>query len=189
MRASLCSLLLGVTLLAACSGAEVKENLGLTRDAPDEFRVVSRPPLSVPKEFYLVPPSLSGEKSSGPGGESAEQARRLVTQTKTSAVQDVSASPLRSNAEERLLKRAGSAEADPNIRNHLGRERVKKEMREEDPGVLGRLRGAADEEPVVDAGKEAERLKENKKKKKPVNAGEVPVVDPKQKSTLERILD
>lgn len=42
--------------LAACSGGEVRETLGLDRKAPDEFVVYSRPPLSVPPEFDLEPP-------------------------------------------------------------------------------------------------------------------------------------
>ncbi len=47
------SLLLG---LAACSGDELTRTFGLTRDAPDEFQVTTRAPLSMPPDFSLRPP-------------------------------------------------------------------------------------------------------------------------------------
>ena len=43
---SICSVVL---LLGACSG--VKEELGLTRNSPDEFTVVKRAPLTLPPEW------------------------------------------------------------------------------------------------------------------------------------------
>ena len=68
---------LTLALLAGCSQGEVKENLGLVREAPDEFRVVSRPPLSVPREFFLTPPTPGAERAFGLSAEA--QARDLVT--------------------------------------------------------------------------------------------------------------
>ena len=47
--------LLCLLALAACGG-DVKESLGLNKEAPDEFVVVSRPPLVVPPDFDLQPP-------------------------------------------------------------------------------------------------------------------------------------
>lgn len=62
--------------LTACQSGEVSETLGLNRSAPDEFVVVSRPPLSVPPEFDLTPPR-PGEES--PHAVSTEQqARKLL---------------------------------------------------------------------------------------------------------------
>jgi len=50
--------------LSACGkgGSNVRDVMGLERSSPDEFAVVSRPPLTVPKEFYLMPPGAGGEK-------------------------------------------------------------------------------------------------------------------------------
>ena len=42
--------------LSACSGDELTRNFGLTRDAPDEFQVTTRAPLSMPPDFTLRPP-------------------------------------------------------------------------------------------------------------------------------------
>ena len=45
--------------LAACDSNTVKDTLGLERTAPDEYRVVSRPPLSVPPDFTMRPPTTA----------------------------------------------------------------------------------------------------------------------------------
>jgi len=42
--------------LTACSGDELTRTFGLTRDAPDEFQVTTRAPLSMPPDFTLRPP-------------------------------------------------------------------------------------------------------------------------------------
>lgn len=63
-------------LLTACSGGDVGDTLGLNKQAPDEFVVVSRPPLVVPPDFDLAPPR-PGEES--PHAVSTEQqARKLL---------------------------------------------------------------------------------------------------------------
>src|SRR5580692_2744055 len=48
-------LLAAPLLLAACSG-NVERAFGLQRDAPDEFTVTTRAPLSMPPDFTLRPP-------------------------------------------------------------------------------------------------------------------------------------
>lgn len=49
-------ILVPCVLLAACSGDELSRTFGLTRDAPDEFQVTTRAPLSMPPDFTLRPP-------------------------------------------------------------------------------------------------------------------------------------
>lgn len=48
--------LLAPFALTACSGDELSRTFGLTRDAPDEFQVTTRAPLSMPPDFTLRPP-------------------------------------------------------------------------------------------------------------------------------------
>src|ERR1700733_85044 len=52
------SLLLGASLLllGGCSGDTLSRTFGLTRDAPDEFTVTTRAPLSMPPDYSLRPP-------------------------------------------------------------------------------------------------------------------------------------
>jgi len=57
MKAIRVALLTSLSLgLAACSGDELTRTFGLTRDAPDEFQVTTRAPLSMPPDFTLRPP-------------------------------------------------------------------------------------------------------------------------------------
>ncbi len=193
--------LLPLCLLPACSGHEVRSTLGLNRSAPDEFRVVSRPPLSVPREFYLEPPR-PGEDTRFQAEVEAE-ARSLVTGAAPSSstrslearqaaqaesgVPIVDAAPLVSPGESLLLQRVGAAQADPEIRQKLFDENTA--LFAEEPGILEKLRGEGPDEPVVDAKAEAERIVTNREAGKPVTEGEVPVKDPKQKSVLERVFE
>ena len=48
--------LAAVVALTGCSGDELTRNFGLTRDAPDEFTVTTRAPLSMPPNYQLRPP-------------------------------------------------------------------------------------------------------------------------------------
>lgn len=189
-----------IAALTACTGMEVKETLGLERRAPDEFRVVSRPPLSVPSEFYLVPPQP------GEGAFSKEQAdiraRSLVTGQRITTLDNldsandgladtaapvVTTSSLPSPAESSILQKVGASSADPSIKEKLYEDY--RSTKTNDSDFLDKLRGEGEGDPVVDAKGEADRLKKNKETNKPANEGEVPVVDPKEKSVLERVFD
>ncbi len=46
-----------VLALPACGGDELTRTFGLSRDAPDEFQVTTRAPLSMPPNLALRPPS------------------------------------------------------------------------------------------------------------------------------------
>ena len=46
--------------LPACSGDELTRTFGLSRDAPDEFQVVTRAPLSIPPSMGDLPPPRPG---------------------------------------------------------------------------------------------------------------------------------
>jgi len=45
-----------VILLSGCSGDKLSRTFGLTRDAPDEYTVTTRAPLSMPPDYNLRPP-------------------------------------------------------------------------------------------------------------------------------------
>src|ERR1700710_3238097 len=51
-------LLLGcsLTLLGGCNSDKLARTFGLTRDAPDEYTVTTRAPLSMPPDYNLRPP-------------------------------------------------------------------------------------------------------------------------------------
>lgn len=185
--------------LAACSGGSVKETLGLEREAPDEFRVVSHPPLSVPPVFNLRPPAGASELPAGSNAEA--DARKLVTGVSAAsqsldadpsmqvdtAVAPVTTSALSSSGESQLLSRAGADKKQENIREVIHQEAPDPEV-EKEKTIIDKLNPAnSTEQPTVDAKGEIDRLKKNKAENKPVTAGETPVEDPKKKSVLERI--
>ncbi len=182
-------------LLAACDNSTVRETIGLSRRAPDEFRVVSRPPLSVPPEFNLRPPARPGE-TSGLGAEAPayEQAKGLVLGTDgtpvklgsaDTAVMPVTSGELETGADAQFLANAGAERADGSIRDKLLDEAAANSP--EERSMLDKLRNTGNNEPQVNAAEEKERLEENEQAGKPVTEGETPMVKPKDTGTLGRI--
>ncbi|TAE32834.1 MAG: DUF3035 domain-containing protein [Alphaproteobacteria bacterium] len=184
--------------LAACDGG-VRDTLGLDKKAPDEFRVVSRPPLSVPEEFYLYPPDEAKERGVQPMKDAAKKALfesgsvyDYTQHYKTdaprgkveTALTPVGSSDLPTISERTFLGKLGAAKADPAIRKTL--EDEAQQASPEKMSVLDRLQAPImDGETVVDAQKERERLIENKQKGRAVNDGAVP----EKKEQINPVLD
>lgn len=172
-------------LLASCSsGSDVRETLGLSRKAPDEFRVYARPPLTVPPEFSLRAP---GSATDAPTATPADaQARGAVLGTADTAVRPVTAHDLPSGADEQFLRNAGAHKASPDVRNQIQQDREDGSSAKNSSYLIN---PAADGEPVVDATKEAARIKENQSQKKSPAEGDTPVIEPKSKGILGTLGD
>lgn len=82
---------LGLTV-AACGG--LKNDLGLSKEAPDEFAVVRNAPLSLPPDFNLRPPK-PGEVGDG-RVEQRDQARSLLVGGRGARVRTAAAAELAS---------------------------------------------------------------------------------------------
>jgi hypothetical protein len=193
-------LLTASLLVSACDTDSVKDTIGLSRKAPDEFRVVSRPPLSVPPEFNLRPPARPGE-TSGIGAEQPahEQAKGLVMGntsteggsvllqpgTAATAVMPVTSGELETGADAQFLANARADHADGSIRDKLLDEAQAQSPEEQ--SMLDKLRDTGNNEPMVNAAEEQGRLEQNEKAGKPVTEGETPMVKPKDTGTLGRI--
>ena len=162
------ALLSALLALPACDS--VKETVGLTRSAPDEFKVVKRAPLEMPPDFSLRPPRPGAAR---PQEEAMDSLAREAAFGSAAA-----GSSAPTNAEAVLLQQTGGAAADPAIRAVVDRETATMEPREKP--VAERLLGwstGGSEEPatsVVDAPAEAERLKQNEAEGRPVTEGETP---------------
>lgn len=109
----LIALLLSTLALGACSNA--KEQLGLTRSAPDEFAVVKRAPLEMPPDYGLRPPVPGAPRPQEQAVD--EQARETVFGSDQGARKAAPA-----NGESALLQEAGAYQTDPNIRRVVDRE-------------------------------------------------------------------
>ena len=199
MRKSTLVLLAPCLLLLACSGQDARETLGLTREAPDEFVVVSRPPLTVPPDFELRPPT-PGMARSAESTTSAARALVLKGEAAPASLEELGAAPtvatavdpvLSGNAatpgEAALLNKVGITQVDPDIRQKLGADPEKAAAKREAKTFYDQLLQKSGEEPVVDSRKEAERIRINTDTGKPVNEGIVPETAPEKKSVMDRL--
>ena len=180
-----------VLALGACEGA--KKQLGLTKQSPDEFRVVARAPLTLPPDFTLRPPEPGATRPQE--GSAAQQARRAIFRAGAEQTQtpDAAAAPQgaaepaaeMSPGERSLLQAAGAVDVDPGIRALVDRESG---SLREDSNFLQALVFWREEEPpgvVVDAEAEARRLRENAALGKDVTEGETPTIERREKALLE----
>jgi hypothetical protein len=195
---------LSLIFVAACSGDTVKDTFGLSHEAPDEYRVVTRPPLSVPPEFNLEPPAAPGDMPAKQATD--KQAKSLLTgkpvedsntfklrpanaPAPTATKADVPAA--KTTPEANFLQKAGATQADPNVRSALERDKIAAKPIEEEDRSWWNPRGwwsTDKKEPEVLAKQEAERLKKNKETGKPANEGEVPETKERDTGVLGKIL-
>src|SRR5271156_470487 len=108
------ALLTATLLLAACSG-NVERTFGLTRDAPDEFTVTTRAPLSMPPDNTLSPPRPGASR---PQELSAQQAAEAALAP--GAVLGGTAGP-ESAGQQALVNQAGPA-APADIRDKINQD-------------------------------------------------------------------
>ena len=160
-----------VLALAACE--KTKDNLGLNKTVPDEFKVVKRAPLSVPPDYTLRPPRPGAPR---PQEQTTSQE---AAQTVFGGTASAEASAPTSG-EAALLNRAGSNNADPAIRKRIDQET--EELFDRNKPVAEKLFGFGGDKnqasaSVVNAKAEAERLENNAEAGKPVTDGETPSIE------------
>lgn len=180
--------------LAAGGCSNLKETLGLSKQSPDEFKVVSRAPLSMPPDYNLRPPTPGAPRPQE--GTPRDQAAAAVFQYSgtTGGVPNDAIPPIgegesetaQSSGESALLQSAGGSGVDPNIRQLVDSETADDEANSKtlaDSLVFWR-----DPEPygtVIDPTAEQKRLQENAALGKPVTEGETPTIVRKKKGMLE----
>lgn len=152
--------------LSACSSSDMKSSLGLRKSAPDEFAVISNPPLSVPPSFEMVKPSDEPrmfaedevEHETKLGSDDTDflgEFNKPVVKTKVQKqIDDENKQFHKSNSDKGAVRRA-----------------------------LNNINGQT-EEKVIDPVSERRRIRDNVAKDLPINEGEV---SNKSKSTLERV--
>lgn len=189
--------------LSACGeGQNARDILGLGRNAPDEFKVVSRPPLVVPPDFVLRPPSDGDDTTQLPAADSAARAavtgkdetdilgtKRMMGEAET-AVGVVHSYDLESDADDTFLTNIGAEQADKSIRHKLQADQLVKQeaAKEKDESLFGWLKPEKDkDETIVDAKAEKSRLLKNKTEGKKATEGETPIVEPKAEGVLGKI--
>lgn len=177
------ALVLAVPLFAGgCQDA--RRAMGYEKSAPDEFQVVQRAPLSLPPDFSLRPPQPGAVRPQE--GNVRDQARQALTGGR--AAQTPIATAGRTQGDVALLKRAGAEGINPDIRLLVNKET--QALADADKGFTDKLvfwrkpetPGARE---TLDAGKEAQRLRDNQALGKAVTEGTSPRIERKRKGMLE----
>jgi len=171
-----------LTLPLASCGDSAKRTFGLERQAPDEFAVIKRAPLSKPPDFKLRPPKPGAER---PGVASPrEQARNTVFQRKNTNLLSKFKGNQFTEGEKALLKLSGADKVETNIRARIDRE--SSILAEADMTfILKLLKHKPEKGIVVDANKESQRLMKNKELGKEPTEGLTPYIGRKSKQLLK----
>lgn len=190
------ALAVGLPLVTGgCSN--VRETLGLSKQSPDEFKVVSRAPLSMPPDYNLRPPTPGAPRPQE--GTPRDQAQQAVFQYSENGAGGLPADAIppigegeadsaQSSGESALLQSAGASGVDPNIRRLVDGETAEDEA--DSRTLADTLTFWREPEPygdVVDPAAEQKRLQENAALGKPVTEGETPTIVRKKRGMLEGI--
>ncbi len=170
--------------LAACEG--VRKQFGLTKQSPDEFRVVARAPLSLPPDYTLRPPEPGAVRPQE--GTASQRARQAIFKTdgsKSLTPETVSAPQGRSAGEMSFLKAAGADKAGPDIRTLINKE--SDSLRDDQTFLESLVFWREKEEPgvLVDADGEQKRLRENSALGKDITEGETPSIERRERGLME----
>jgi hypothetical protein len=166
---------LALGLLQGCGG-DTARTFGFTRDAPDEFQVTTRAPLS-------LPPSLGELPVPRPGAVRPQELspRAAAESTLSPSAALGSGSPARpSSAESALLTQAGRP-VGPDIRRRVEEESLK--LDSPDRSLVDRLIFWKEPEKpgiALDSRRESQRLRENAALGREATEGETPIIQRSQ---------
>ena len=181
--------LLVAVLAATAACTSVKEDLGMVKEPPDEFRVTPRAPLSMPPQYSLRPPQPGQTRPQE--GTTQQQARRTVFRIDDQAPAFSSGPPAdatRSPGERAFLAAAGTQRLDPNIRDTVDQETDR--LNEQQKSLMDHIIFWRDPLPsgvVVDAPGESERLRQNASLGRLSTDGQTPVIERRERALLEDI--
>jgi len=169
-----------VALAAATAGCEsARKAFGSGKNAPDEFVVYKRPPLSLPTEYGLRPPTPGKDKplASSP----TENAKAALLGRRAGAAKQ----PLVAGASQglqALLRNTGATSAQADIRKVI--EQETSALAKEDRLFVNKLifwvDDPKDPATIVDAKKERQRILQNQALGKPITEGATPKIIRKQ---------
>jgi hypothetical protein len=177
--ARLAAALCAAVLLAGCS-TDLTRTFGLTHDAPDEFTVTTRAPLSMPPDFSLRPPRPGAPR---PQEQSERtQAEQALVPQQALGVAAAGDSP----GQDALVSEAGPP-APKDIRAQVDQDAQLDQPGQSFTDKLLFWRTPPPPGIVVDPTKEAQRLRQNSALGLGVDNGDTPIIQPKQKGLLEGI--
>ncbi len=172
--------LLASLAIAGCSGDDLSRTIGLTRDAPDEFTVTTRAPLSMPPDFALRPPRPGASRPQELS--ERQQAEAALSPTTALAGATTGTSP----GQQALVSAAGPA-APRDIRNE-----VDAEAQLDAPGrtFADRLMFWKPAPPAgtpVDPAAESQRLRQNAALGAAEGTGDTPIIQRRRQGILDSL--
>lgn len=175
----------GIMCAATLSGCDsARDALGITKQSPDEFAVITRAPLSVPPDYGLRPPQPGAPRPQE--AETKDSARGLLVNGGGGRqVASAQAGPAISQGESALLAKADATNVDPSIRREIDRE--SSILAAENKSFVDSLIFWREPEPpgtVLDAEQESRRLRENAALGKAPTEGRTPRIERKPKGWL-----
>lgn len=175
----LLGLALAALALAGCS--DVRRSIGLERQSPDEFSVVSRAPLTLPPSMQDLPRPRPGAARPQDSTPTRVAAGAVFGGTSRGAAASASA------GEKSLIAQAGSRDGiDPNIRAKVDQETTQLIIADKS-WIDTLLFWQKQEQPysLVDPAKEQQRLREAQAQGKSLDGAATPVIERKRKAPLE----
>ena len=178
MRAAVLALSAG--LLSACGGDELTRTFGLTRDAPDEFQVTTRAPLSMPPEFTLRPPRPGVSRP-----QELTQRQQAEATLVPDAVLGGNRGPTSPGQQALIAAAGGPAPAD--IRNRVDSEAALDTSGRSFTDRLMFWRAPPPRGTVVDAARESQRLRQNAALGQSQGAGDTPIIQRRRQGLFSGI--
>ena len=175
-----------IAILGGCE--QTREAFGLQKSSPDEFSVVTRAPLAIPRDYGLRPPAPGAQRPQEVT--TKNEAKDILLSSGSNGAQRYHGGKKLSRGEFALLSKAGAQNADPSIREMVSRESSVLAIK--DGQFLATLMSWRNKERpgiIVDAGNEARRLRENAALGDPPVKGTTPVIKRKQKGFLEGLFN
>jgi hypothetical protein len=169
-----------LVLLGGCSGDALSRTFGLTRDAPDEYTVTTRAPLSMPPDYNLRPPR-PGAARPQEQSEREQAAEALVPQLALGAPQGT-VSP----GQAALLEQTGPT-APADIRARVDRDANQENA---DNSFIDKVlywRKPNTQHVQVDAQKESQRLRENAALGEAPDVGNTPIIQQKKEGWFTKL--
>jgi hypothetical protein len=176
--AALAGAVASVLALGGCSGDDMSRNFGLVRDAPDEFTVSTRAPLSMPPDYTLRVPRPGASRPQ-------EQTPRSAAEAALAPQAALASNSTPETPGQLALLSAAGAPAPADIREKIDQDAA---VERADRGFVDRLMFWRSSGPlsgqVVDATRESQRLRENAALGQPAAQGDTPIIQRSSRSGL-----
>ncbi len=169
--------LAGLISLAGCANGDLSRTIGLTRDAPDEFTVTTRAPLSMPPDFSLRPPT--------PGASRPQELSERQQAEAALAPQVALAGPQGTSPGQDALVSAAGPAAPNDIRTKVDAEAQLDQPSRSFTDRLMFWRAAPPPGTAVDPKRESQRLRQDAALGQSPDVGVTPIIQRPQRSILD----